>query len=77
MDEAFLVARQSRRFKAEDRALARREALEAKAGNLVGVLVREGSIIYYIMRPGATRMIYHENKAKAPLIDFLIRNKYV
>jgi hypothetical protein len=65
--------RQLRRMQAEDRALARIERLEAAAYAMVGELCREGQQVFYVCPPGGK---YREG-ARADLIAFLIRNRYV
>lgn len=64
-------ARLARRFKAEDRALARLEKREAKAIEMIGEL---GSGRYYIFPVGGK---YRESSSRVELIDFLLRNNYV
>jgi len=68
-----LDARQGRRMAAEARALDRLDALERRAETLIGELVRAGKPVWYInLRNGKTR-----EGARASLIAFLVRNRYV
>jgi len=71
--EQMLNARESRRFAAEDRFLARREILENEAEKMIGTLIKNGKEVFYVFPVGGK---YREG-AKWELIDFLIRNRYV
>lgn len=71
MNEQQLQASLSRRFKSEDRYLARLEKREAEAERFIGEL---NSGKYYIWPQGGK---YREANEKYDLIAFLIRNRYV
>jgi hypothetical protein len=70
--ERQLDANQSRRMKAQDRYLGRRELREADAAQMVGELCREGRTVHYVYPVGGR---YREGSEGA-LINFLIRNNY-
>ena len=67
--EQELDARDARRFKAEDRALARYEKRAAKAEKMIGEL---SSGKYYVWPVGGK---YREG-GYGQLVSFLIRNNY-
>jgi hypothetical protein len=78
--ERFLEACFSRREKAYDRYLDRREKLEAEALPLVGELCREGKTLYYInirKQNGTTTGKTKEFATTFDSTDYLIRNHYV
>ncbi len=75
--ERQLQARMSRRLHAQDRALARLERREHAAQALVGQLMREGRLRYYINLRPLSRGRILEASSEAPLIDYLVRNDYV
>jgi len=72
--DRHLEARHARRLAAEDRYLARRERLEAKAEPMIGELCREGTTVYYVWPQGGR---YRESASETELIEFLIRRGYV
>jgi hypothetical protein len=72
--EALMEGRQLRRMKEEDRFLARRERLEAKAEPMIGELVREGRTVFYAFPAGGS---YRESTSHYDVVEFLIRNHYV
>ena len=75
--EALIEARVSRSYHQQDRALARREKLEAAAAPLVGELQGEKGHRFYVnLRP------LHKGKIRefatfTEAIEFLVRNRYV
>ena len=79
-DEQFLEARYSRREKAFDRAMDRRERRERQAQPLVGQLMKEGVIVFYInvrsMKGFFTGKI-KEFTDEWDAVQFLVRNHYV
>lgn len=78
--EELMEGRQLRRMKEEDRFLARREAIEAKAEALVGELCREGRTVYYAnltTRDGDFTGKTYESASHTAVADYLIRNHYV
>jgi len=72
--ERMLENRFSRRCLAEDRAMSRRERLEARAEKMIGELCRDGRTVYYVVQ---TNGKVREANWKSDLVDFLIRRKYV
>jgi len=75
-----LEASQNRRMANEDRYLRNLERKEAKASHLIGELIRNGKLVYYInlrtqvgLLTGKTK----ESTSKQSLYDYLIRNGYV
>ena len=70
--EQMLNARESRRFAAEDRYLARIERRENAAEQMLGELIREGKKVFYVYPQGGK---YREG-SRVELIAFLIRNNY-
>lgn len=72
--ERMLENRFSRRSLAEDRAMSRRERLEARAEKMVGELCRDGRTVYYVIQ---TNGKVREANWKFELVDFLIRRNYV
>jgi len=74
-DEADMEARQLRRMRAEDRALARREKQEARIDRecLIGELCRDGKPVYYFFPAGGK---YREG-TKGEVIDYIIRRGFV
>lgn len=71
--EAYLEARDTRRFKADEKAANRLERLEIKAEAMVGQLCRDGQTVHYVYPVGGR---YREGTPSS-LINFLIRNRYV
>lgn len=72
--ERMIENRFSRRCIAEDRAMSRRERLEARAEKMVGELCREGRTVFYVVLPNGR---VREASRRFELVDFLIRRKYV
>lgn len=70
--EQMLNAKESRRFAAEDRYLARIERREDEAEQMVGKLIRDGKEVFYVYPQGGK---YREG-SRLELIAFLIRNNY-
>ena len=78
--ERHLENRLSRRIKAEERALDRLEKREKAAEALVGQLMKEGKLVYYINQRGLTGGLTGKTREFAregDAIQFLIRNNYV
>ncbi|MBS3648786.1 hypothetical protein KEU06_09230 [Pseudaminobacter sp. 19-2017] len=71
--ERYLEGRQLRRMKADDRWLARRERLEAKADRMIGELCRDGKTVHYVFPVGGR----YKEGTWGELVDYLIRNKWV
>ena len=76
-DEQFLEARYSRREKAFDRAMDRRER-EAEA--LVGQFMKEGATVFYINTRSMAGYLtgnIREFTSMHDAVQFLVRNRYV
>jgi hypothetical protein len=71
--DGWLEGRQISRMKAEDRCLAKAEKKESAADKMIGELIRDGKVVYYIFPVGGR---YRESKSFFELVDFLTRNKY-
>lgn len=75
-----LEAKFSRREKSDERALLRRDRKAEEADALIGELVREGKVIYYInvrRRDGSFTGKTAEFAFHFEAVDYLIRNHYV
>lgn len=71
-----LEANQNRRMASERRFLAGLDALNARedeAESMLGNLVRDGKVVYYVFPVGGR---YREG-SRLDLIAFLVRNNYV
>jgi hypothetical protein len=73
MIERRFDIRHNRRLLNEGKTHARLDALETKADEMVGTLVREGRVINYIFPVGGRYM----EGTRIALVAFLIRNHYV
>jgi len=71
--EEFLDARVQRRIAADDRAVARIERKEKKAEAMIGQLMREGRVVYYV-HPASGK--YREGSPRE-LMQYLIRARHV
>jgi hypothetical protein len=73
--ERHLDGRESRRLKTEDRLLARQERLERLAAPMIGELMVDGRLMYYVWRP-AMRKPY-QNASHTAVVVYLVRNGYI
>lgn len=75
-----LDAKFSRREKSDERAQLRYDRKAAEAEQMIGELVREGKVVYYInarLRDGTLTGKTVEFKFHFDAVDYLIRNHYV
>lgn len=66
--QSRIDARENRDYKAFEKMSARRDAAEP----MIGELMRNGQIVYYVFPVGGK---YRED-TRSNLIDFLVRNNY-
>lgn len=72
-DNAFLDARETRRLRAQGRAISKAEKQEIAAERMIGQLIRDGRTIHFVWPCNGK---YREGD-KYELTAFLIRNRYV
>lgn len=78
--EQILDRKEARRLADDARWEDRREKLEAEAEKMVGELIRDGKVMFYInvlTRTGEFNGKTKEFTRQYEAIDYLIRNKYV